>query len=298
MKPPDTNTAAALSPFISVNWHITEVCNYRCRFCFATFATMPQASAITLEDGHRLLRRLARLGCRKITFAGGEPMMHPHLFTWLQEAKRLKLTTMLITNGSFLTTKKCGKLAGYLNWLGLSIDASTRELQKALGRGDYDPLNRAANLSKLARSCGLRFKLNTVVTRLNKDDDMSDLVTVAQPERWKIFQYLPIEGERIDPELIITKKDFNRYAQRHAALRERGIDIAVEDNDTMTGSYVMIDPCGQLFDNRMSGNGASGSRHGQRKYSINLLQSDPDEALDEMHFSLDRLKQRGGLYAW
>ena len=38
-------------------------------------------------------------------------------------------------------------------------------------------------------------KLNTVVCKANLDDDMSALVMELKPERWKIFEVLPVEGK-------------------------------------------------------------------------------------------------------
>ena len=60
----------------SVNYHLWEPCNMRCKFCFATF----QDAKIILPKGHlpkeeslELVREIAAIGFKKITFAGGEP---------------------------------------------------------------------------------------------------------------------------------------------------------------------------------------------------------------------------------
>ena len=45
-------------------------------------------------------------------------------------------------------------------------------------------------------------KLNTVVNAMNLDDDMSELVLKLRPDRWKIFQVLPVDGQNdglVDP---------------------------------------------------------------------------------------------------
>ena len=38
-------------------------------------------------------------------------------------------------------------------------------------------------------------KLNTVVSKPNLNDDMTELVLELRPERWKIFEVLPVEGQ-------------------------------------------------------------------------------------------------------
>src|SRR3954471_20822790 len=65
----------------SVNFHLWEPCNFRCKFCFATFQDVKKS---ILPKGHlpkdqamQVVRRLAESGFEKITFAGGEPTLCP-----------------------------------------------------------------------------------------------------------------------------------------------------------------------------------------------------------------------------
>jgi radical S-adenosyl methionine domain-containing protein 2 len=39
------------------------------------------------------------------------------------------------------------------------------------------------------------------------------------------------------------------YVERHAHLATDTLAVVAEDNAAMTGSYIMIDPMGRLFDN-------------------------------------------------
>lgn len=43
-------------------------------------------------------------------------------------------------------------------------------------------------MMQLSKTYGVKFKLNTVVCSHNKDEDMSELVKLAAPFRWKVFQ--------------------------------------------------------------------------------------------------------------
>ena len=92
----------------SVNFHLWEPCNMRCRFCFATFQDVKQT---VLPRGHLpreqalvVVEQLAAAGFDKITFAGGEPTLCPWLGELIALAKQRGLTTMLVTNGSRLLT--------------------------------------------------------------------------------------------------------------------------------------------------------------------------------------------------
>ena len=67
----------ALVP-ISVNYHLTRVCNYNCKFCFHTNTTR---YVCTLEDAKRGMKLLLEKGTKKINFSGGEPQRCGRLTT-------------------------------------------------------------------------------------------------------------------------------------------------------------------------------------------------------------------------
>ena len=61
-----------------------------------------------------------------------------------------------------------------------------------------------------------------------------------------------------------------------------------ESNDLMTGSYVMVDPAGRLFDNVS----------GHHTYSRPILKVGVDEAFGDVSVDSSRFLLRGGLYDW
>ncbi|MGB1016821.1 MAG: radical SAM protein, partial [Nannocystaceae bacterium] len=209
---------------IAVNFHLYKPCNYRCRFCFATYRDIQ--GRLDLASAFTLLRQLREAGTEKINFAGGEPTLHPDIGDLLEEARRLGFVTALITNGARLD----GLLDGHANaidWIGISVDS-----------GDED-----------IRALGIGLKLNTVVTALNWQEQMHDLVRTIQPARWKVFQVLPIEGQNdgdVEP-LLITTSQFRNFVERHTDLTDEGFGPVAEDNDAMTDSYAMIDPLGRFY---------------------------------------------------
>ena len=82
----------------------------------------------------------------------------------------------------------------------------------------------------------------------------TEFIEMAHPERWKLLQVLPVgaQNDGSVPELAITSEQFNRYVARNRRVEELGISVVPENNDLMTGSYVMVDPEGRFFDNMSS----------------------------------------------
>ncbi|KAH3794201.1 hypothetical protein DPMN_147732 [Dreissena polymorpha] len=57
---------------LSVNYHFTRKCNYKCGFCFHTAKT---SLVIPLDNAKRGLELLKNAGMKKINFSGGEPFI-------------------------------------------------------------------------------------------------------------------------------------------------------------------------------------------------------------------------------
>ena len=140
---------------------------------------------------------------------------------------------------------------------------------------------------KAAQDLGYKLKLNTVVTAHNAEDDMTELVTELSPDRWKVFQVLPIDGENNEhwSELEIDSGMFDKWVKRHADLNP-----VVESNEMMTGSYCMLD--GKLrFYNNVGG---------KFKHSSPIPDVGIDQAWSEIEalFSEDVFEDRGGIWSW
>jgi radical S-adenosyl methionine domain-containing protein 2 len=272
---------------VAVNFHIWKPCNDACRFCFATFQDI--RGHLSADDAIHVLRLLRRAGCEKINFAGGEPTLYPHLARVLHESRQLGYVTSIITNGARLP-QLLDAQASDLDWVGLSVDSAREDVQVALGRGRGDHVRRSVDLFDLVRGHGLRAKLNTVVTALNWEEDMSALVRRVHPERWKVFQVLPIEGQnsgRVEA-LLVTADQFRAFVARHEPLAADGLAPVSEDNDAMTSSYVMVDPLGRFY----------GNATGRHLYSDPILSVGVDAALAQIGWSPEKFGQRGGLYDW
>lgn len=280
----------------SINFHLNKACNYRCTFCYARFEDTAKylgSGMLPKEQQLEVVRQIAAAGFEKITFAGGEPTLVPWLPELIAMARESGMTTMLVTNGSRLSAAAFYEFDTKLDWLVLSIDSADIATNRAIGRSQKGKAQETVDYmktAKLARQHGIRLKINTVVNRLNIDEDMNDLIRAMAPERWKLFQVLPIRGQNdgdVEP-LEITCAEFERFAERHMALTRSNIIVVPESNDAMTGSYAMVDPAGRFFDNTT----------GTYTYSRPILEVGVREAFSQVSFDLQSFEDRGGEYDW
>ncbi len=279
-----------LSGIPSVNYHPLQQCNMACEHCFAKNLSN---DGLKLSDAMSIVKMLPDAGFEKINFAGGEPMLYPGLYELVRKAKNLNMTTSIVTNGSCITKEWLCRICGYLDWIALSIDSINLGTNVASGRATSCGAitkDRYLEIAELIRQHGIRLKINTVVTLLNHKEDMTMFIRELKPERWKIMQVLTIMGQNdsVMRRLQVTTEQFYAYVMRHRSVEMAGITIVPEDNNLMTGSYVMIDPLGRFFDNV----------NGRYSYSRPILEVGIDKALSDVQINPDRFEERDGRYDW
>lgn len=281
----------------SVNFHLWQPCNMRCKFCFAGFTdvktTILPKGHLSKRDAISLVEAIARFGLSKISFAGGEPTLCPWLIDLVATAKSFGMATMLITNGSRLNTERLTNLQAILDWVVLSIDSIIPETNLISGRriGSKDLITEKEYREKinLIHEYGFRLKINTVVHKYNYAESLKTFIEEVRPERWKVMQMLPMEGQNDKwvEQLSINNPQFQRYIQNNR-IENRAIDVVIEDNNNMKGSYLMIDPAGRFFDNVS----------GKHSYSPPILEVGVEKALSHISYSMEKFIGRGGLYDW
>jgi radical S-adenosyl methionine domain-containing protein 2 len=282
----------------AVNWHFWPWCNYGCNFCFATFEDLPSSKKMTKEEALTIPKKLADAGVQKLTFVGGEPTLCPYLGELLKEAKEVGLTTCIVSNGTGLTEDFLDKWSHCIDWIGLSIDASNEEIHVEIGRGLKKDLtqSRSRHLSdsiEVWNQCvarGIKMKLNTVVCKQNKDDDMMELVNMLRPDRWKVFQVLPVKGQN-DAHILamaISDDEFYAWVERHRQQNIENIKMICEENDVMRGSYAMLDALGRFYSNTSGGH----------RYGPPILEVGVMNAWSQNDFIEERFILREGEYDW
>jgi radical S-adenosyl methionine domain-containing protein 2 len=279
----------------SVNFHLWEPCNMRCKFCFAGFKDVKKSilpkGHLSKEDCLKVVRILSQ-HFKKITFAGGEPTLCPWLPDLIQEAKNHGLTTMIVTNGSKLSSSYLDSLKQSLDWITLSIDSVKSETNIKSGRiisSNGMNLLDYKRVGELIKEKGFRLKVNTVVHRYNCRENLSELIKFLKPERWKILKVLSVSDQNgLDfKNFEITDEEFDCFLKtNYCNIPE--LEKISENNNEMKGSYIMVDPAGRFFDNL-------GDKY---VYSRPILNSDFGSALSDVQHDYSKFLKRGGLYKW
>lgn len=278
-----------------VNFHAWPGCDMDCRFCFSrSIDAGPDCRPGQVRRAEAVVVA-AILGKKfqKVTLAGGEPTICPFLLDLCRAVRAGGAICALTTNGAMLVRNPTllDSLAGLVQWIAVSVDSTVPATHAALGRAlGGVPLNRDQYvvLGRAIRERGIGLKVNTVVTRLNVMEDMSDLVSEMGPRRWKVFQAIRIDGsnDRFHDDLAVSADDFRDYVRRHRV--SLGGIVVAEDADAMTASYAMVSSTGRFFDNSS----------GRYTRSRRILDVGIEEAFSDVRFDMDKFLARCGTWSW
>ena len=163
-------------------------------------------------------------------------------------------------------------------------------MEKQLGRGNGGHVENCKKVAQWAQDAGIRLKINSVITKLNYQQDLSEVILDIKPDRWKVFQLLVVKGvnERA-LDLEITDFEFKRFVEKHRWIRKNGIDFTPEWSNDMMGSYVMLLPDGRFFQNFT----------GNYTFSRNtIFDCAVESVLSEVGWDRGKFLRRGGDYQW
>lgn len=274
---------------VSVNYHFTRKCNKTCGFCFHTATTSFIEDAGRAKKGLLLLKQA---GMRKINFAGGEPFLYPkflgQMIDFCKGTLRLE-SISIVTNGSLVKESFLKKHGQNIDILAISCDSFDEATNIKIGRGSGDQVKRLYDIASWCQRYDIKFKLNTVVNRLNYMENMNNHITALQPFRWKCFQVLIVEGEndstktlRDGHKFTISDDEFDDFCQRHGGQKS----LVPEPNRLMAKSYLILDEYMRFLD-----------RNG-RQPSEPILEVGVEKALEGVFWDEAAFLERGGLYDW
>ncbi|KAK1672155.1 hypothetical protein BDP55DRAFT_718278 [Colletotrichum godetiae] len=241
---------------VSVNYFPSRECNYACGFCFHTNTS---GYILPLDEAKHGMRLLKDAGMRKLNVAGGEPFLHPKFLGELLRCCKEDLdleSISIVSNGNKIQEKWLREYGRYLDILAISCDSFVRETNKEIGRGE----NGGAEGEK---------------------------DHIAQ----KVFQCLIVEGENEDEtrvrdarKFLISEEQWQTFCGKHKHLP----CYVPEDNETMAGSYLLLDEKLRFLD---KGNGPM-------KKSESLLDVGVKKAMQQVAWDKSAFDKRGGVYEW
>ena len=235
----------------------------------------------------------------EINIAGGEPTLSPLLLILVKYIWERGLKVSLIHNGSG-PYELYEEIAPYLTTCGFSIDSADPDLQRRMGRcfkddqvitaGEYE------RKFEILRNVNpeIRIKVNTVVNRVNLEDDLSEQLANWKVDRWKFLRCMPFsDGVHDNEHMVITDEEYTDYMTR--LLSKFGIrydpeqciyqigNTTIVAERSLAGGYIMVDSNGCLVDD---------TKNTSYTKVADLRKDDFREALERLTFYDDLYQSR------
>lgn len=233
----------------SVCWNITNQCNDNCLFCYRDKLSKD------LDFNHQkiIIDKIALSKIRKLTFAGGEPLLIPEIKILINYAKSKGLIVSLTTNAILLKGEMLDFCLENLDWLTLSLDGSNDSIQNEMTRnaGHFNHVLEVLEYAKYFRQRQCKIKVNTVVSCINQECilKMADIMVNNSVNRWKLFQFVPLRGnaKEYNEKFLISDNVFKRIAQETKKyLEKKDILLSISGRDSIENAYFVIFPNGDI----------------------------------------------------
>ena len=239
-----------MEKFNVINFHLTNACNYGCIHCFGKF---PERQEINFKEACAAVDNIYRYFSKndvadgRINLAGGEPLLCPYLDGLIDYINAYGLKVSLITNGSLLSEEKIASWKGKIYCIGLSFDSALSETNTAIGRccnGRTLSVKQAVRITQAIHRSGIKLKINTVVSKLNVNEDMTVFLKRLKPDRLKFLQMEIVEGVNdCASKYKISEKEFDRFCKKHENCCRNTVCERAAD---LENSYLMINPQGEV----------------------------------------------------
>ncbi|GHU72374.1 hypothetical protein FACS189450_10040 [Spirochaetia bacterium] len=161
-----------------------------CAFCFRN----RDRKDLDLSSAFKVIDKLYSMGVKKLTFAGGEPLLIDFLPELLKKTQQYKMQASITTNG-ILLEEQWYKIVPYCDWITFSLDATTSELQALQGR-DALHFERVLRLIEKISKTAVKIKINTLITKKNCGNiiELAALIKTLPIKRWKVIRFYPVRG--------------------------------------------------------------------------------------------------------
>lgn len=240
----------------SICWDITPKCNDNCLFCYRDL----KVAELNYENNKRIIEKLINNDVGKISFLGGEPLLYNELFDLIEYAKSFHTKTefSITTNaiklidfekGNYIINRQLlQKIIDHFDWITLSLDAPTSEMQTEIGRNSNHYKRILILLEELKLCPRIKIKINTLVCKINQNSilQLQELLSNYNISRWKLFQFLPSRGNAKDNQskLVISREVFLSVIEQLE--KNKAMKITANDYYDFLDTYISINSAGYL----------------------------------------------------
>ena len=182
--------------------NVTWLCNLRCEHCYVN----QRKEFMSFETFKKTVDEFYAIGGLKLMISGGEPLLHPQIWEFLEYARKKPFRIVLLTNGLLIGEKEAERLRGLVDEVQVSIDGI--EGHKRL-RGVS--VEAAIEAVKRLVKAGVDVSVSTMVTKYNlaEFEELNGMLSDCGVIRWAIDY--PTTLEDVVPDFDSAAEMMSKY---------------------------------------------------------------------------------------
>jgi len=152
-----------------VVWNLLRRCNLTCKHCYAISVDKDFSRELSMSEIFTVMDDLKTFGVPVLVLSGGEPLLHPDIFTISHRAKEKGFYVALSSNGTLIDESNIQDIAavGY-NYVGISLDGISETHDKF--RRQQGAFDKALHAVRLCRDEGIKVGIRFTLTQDNVED--------------------------------------------------------------------------------------------------------------------------------
>jgi len=208
---------AAKHPPTDVFITFGDECNLSCVYCYRDAGLCEKNDKPRDYDLQRLkelIEKVQLMGASTVTFTGGEPMLHSHIFLLGEYAKKLGLRTCMLTNGTLISEDNAYMFACF-DVVKISLDSIYPHINDMTrGAGTTEKILHGIRLLKRV---GVYVTIESVLTKINYKtigDTIKSLYLNEKVDNYRASHFIPTGRGSLNFTLSIPEEEIaecNKY---------------------------------------------------------------------------------------
>lgn len=200
----------------TLQWHITNNCDQRCRHCYIFNANEFDDKELSLEECYKVINNFAHftnsINCDPAyILTGGDPLLYPHIWEVLKYISKNNYRFFILGNPFHLNEEVCQ----YLKKLGcksyqLSLDGLEKTHDNMRKKGSFEETIKAIELLK---KNGIRVHIMSTISKLNclEIPELVKFLVKKEIDSFAFGRYCP---QNSDVETIFSPLEYKDFLQQ------------------------------------------------------------------------------------
>ena len=209
-----------MKPYFAIQWHVTDVCDQRCKHCYIFSEGHPHLESATWEDMQKILEQI-KYTCEKLNrneyiyLTGGDPILHPHFWDLLELFYKNGVRFCIMGNPFHLTDEVCRRMRelGCVKYQ-LSLDGLEKTHDEFRKPGSFRTTLEKINVIKAS---GMWCAIMSTVSKVNVNEipELIDLVDEYGVDVYAVGRYCPTSPKKAyDENIHIPPTEYRAFLEK------------------------------------------------------------------------------------